>query len=172
MRRRDGRALVRVFEHNRLDLVSLAALSVLACQWVEESCAEDPRDVLSLARVLERAGLAEPLGGRVPPSAGRGDREDVRAAALVHLALRAKRSGDHDDGPGPLDPGGRVGGLVAMRELAMLLEHRVKDVDEALRLTERGLGLAAASRDPRARRLERDLERRRERLVRKQSARG
>ena len=31
----------------------------LACQWVEEARAEDPRDVFSLARVLERARLYE-----------------------------------------------------------------------------------------------------------------
>src|SRR5204862_186621 len=55
LRRRDGRALVKVLEHNRLDVVSLAALSGLACRWVEDGWAEDPRDVYSLARVLERA---------------------------------------------------------------------------------------------------------------------
>ena len=59
VRRRDARALARVFEHNRQDIVSLAALAVLACQWVEEGRAEDPRDVYSLARVLERARLYE-----------------------------------------------------------------------------------------------------------------
>ena len=45
VRRRDARMLARVFEHNRQDIVSLAALAVLACQWVEEGRAEDPRDV-------------------------------------------------------------------------------------------------------------------------------
>ena len=59
VRRRDARALARVFEHNRQDIVSLAALAVLACQWVEESRAEDPRDIFSLARVLERGRLYE-----------------------------------------------------------------------------------------------------------------
>ena len=54
VRRRDARLLARVFEHNRQDIVSLAALAVLACQWVEESRAEDPRDIFSLGRVLER----------------------------------------------------------------------------------------------------------------------
>ncbi|HEX6739383.1 MAG TPA: ribonuclease H-like domain-containing protein, partial [Vicinamibacteria bacterium] len=59
VRRRDARAMARIFRHNRTDVVSLAALAVVACQWVEEERAEDPRDVLSLARVLERAGRAE-----------------------------------------------------------------------------------------------------------------
>ena len=35
-----GERLIRVVEHNRQDIVSLAALSVLACQWVEEGRAE------------------------------------------------------------------------------------------------------------------------------------
>ena len=171
VRRRDARALARVFEHNRQDLVSLAALSVLACQWVEEACAEDPRDVLSLARVLERAGLVSRSETEYR-RALEGEREDVRGAALVHLALRAKRSGDHETARDHWSRAAESGDLVAMRELAMLLEHRVKDVDEALRLTERGLALAAASRDPRARQLERDLLRRRERLARKKTAGG
>ena len=63
VRRRDGRALLRVLEHNRVDVVSLAALAVLACQWVEEGRAEDPRDVYSLAQVLEQARLFERCEG-------------------------------------------------------------------------------------------------------------
>ena len=60
-------AMARVLEHNRLDVLSLAALAALACQWVEGGHAEDPRDVYCLARVLERASLYERSGGAVPP---------------------------------------------------------------------------------------------------------
>src|SRR5688500_8225016 len=59
VRRRDGRAMAKVLQHNRLDIVSLAALATLASQWVEDGRAEDPRDVLCLARVYERAQLFE-----------------------------------------------------------------------------------------------------------------
>ena len=81
VRRRDARMLARVFEHNRQDIVSLAALAVLACQWVEEGRAEDPRDVYSLARVLERARLYD-----------RSEAEYRRALDLGPGALRGPRS--------------------------------------------------------------------------------
>ncbi len=88
VRRRDAQAMARVFEHNRLDIVSLAALSVAACRWVEEGSAEDPRDVLSLAKVLERARLYE-----------RSEAEYRRAVACDRGALRVARSCAWPRGP-------------------------------------------------------------------------
>ena len=119
VRRRDARAMARVFEHNRIDIVSLAALAVTACRWVEEGSAEDPRDVLSLARVLERARLYErseaeyrrdgrerprcpPRGGPRPPGVARqaGPRSRARRRALA-----AGRGGGRPPGaPGAGDP--------------------------------------------------------------------
>ena len=94
VRRRDARALARVFEHNRQDIVSLAALAVLACQWVEEARAEDARDVFSLARVLERARLYERSEAEYRRALEIGAGE-LRGKALLRLAWRAKRAGEH-----------------------------------------------------------------------------
>ena len=106
MRRRDARMLARVFEHNRQDIVSLAALAVLACQWVEEGRAEDPRDVFSLARVLERARLYDRSEAEyrraldLGPGALRGP-----VAAAPRVARQA--GGGARSGRGALGRGGR-----------------------------------------------------------------
>ncbi|HZJ69827.1 MAG TPA: ribonuclease H-like domain-containing protein, partial [Planctomycetota bacterium] len=92
VRRRDGRAMARVLEHNRLDVLSLAALAALACQWVEGGHAEDPRDVYCLGRVLERAALyerSEEQYRRLLTQAP----GPVRTASLLRLAARAKKAG-------------------------------------------------------------------------------
>ena len=132
VRRRDGRAMARVLEHNRLDVLSLAALAVLACQWVEDGHAEDPRDVYRLARVLERASLydrsEEQYRRLVQEAPG-----PVRTPALLRLAARAKKPGRHRGGA-PALGGGRperaTGWPCASSRLHH--EHRSRDLHEAL----------------------------------------
>jgi uncharacterized protein YprB with RNaseH-like and TPR domain len=168
VRRRDARMLARVFEHNRQDIVSLAALAVLACQWVEEERAEDPRDVFSLARVLERARLYE-----------RSEREyrrtldlasgPLRGQALLRLAWRAKRAGDAARAASLWAEAGEAGEVEGWRELAMHHEHRTRDLAAALAAVGRGLELVAGRRanDVRSRHQAEGLERRQARLLRK-----
>lgn len=173
VRRRDARMLARVFEHNRQDIVSLAALAVLACQWVEEDRAEDPRDVFSLARVLERARLYErsEAGYR---RALELDPGPLRGRALLRLAWRAKRAG-HDERAARLwAEAGDAGEVEGWRELAMHHEHRTRDLEAALAAVERGLRLVGEDRpgDVRARHQAHALERRRERLLRKRARRA
>ena len=72
-----------------MDIVSLAALAVLACQWVEERRAEDPRDIYSLARVLERGAALRALRGRVRRALAAGS--DARARAARCCGSRCAR---------------------------------------------------------------------------------
>jgi hypothetical protein len=169
VRRRDARLLARVFEHNRQDIVSLAALAVLACQWVEESRAEDPRDVLSLGRVLERGRRYERSEACYWRAVAAGA-EEVRGPALLRLASRAKRTGDHTRAAELWAAAGAAGEPSAWRELAMHHEHRSRDLEQALAAAERGLRLveARAPADAPAARLARDFDRRLARLFRKQ----
>jgi uncharacterized protein YprB with RNaseH-like and TPR domain len=173
VRRRDARMLARVFEHNRQDIVSLAALAVLACRWVEEGRAEDPRDVFSLARVLERARLYERSEAqyRRTLEAGAGE---LRGKALLRLAWRAKRAGDHERAAGLWAAAGEAGEAEAWRELAMHHEHRTRDVAAALAAVDRGLALvdAARQRDRRCWHLAEGFDRRRQRLLRRARAGG
>lgn len=165
VRGRDARALAGVFEHNRLDIVSLAALAVHACGWVEESRAEHPLDIVSLARVLERAAL----GARSQAEYRRaldGGNATARLGALVALASCAKRSGDHDGALRLWELAAAEGDGRALREVAMHHEHRRRDYGAALAVVERCLGnrCGALPGDPR---VAADLARRRDRLLRK-----
>ncbi|MCG6920156.1 MAG: ribonuclease H-like domain-containing protein [Acidobacteria bacterium] len=170
VRRRDARMLARVFEHNRQDIVSLAALAVLACQWVEESQAEDPRDVYSLARVLERAHLFERSEEeyRRAVTLGAGDLE---GPALLRLGLRAKRAGDFARAADLWEEAGKAGEPEGWRELAMHHEHRTRDLEAALRAVDRGIRVVEHDRDARSWHLREGLRHRRERLRRKQARR-
>jgi hypothetical protein len=173
VRRRDARLLARVFEHNRQDIVSLAALAVLACQWLEEERAEDPRDVFSLGRVFERARLFE-----------RSEREYRRALelgagmlrgkALLRLAWRAKRAGEYERAALLWAEAGAAGEPEGWRELAMHHEHRSRDWKQALVAVERGAAMVEGLREHELRswHLAEGFERRRQRLLRKQRAAG
>jgi uncharacterized protein len=167
VRRRDGRALARVFEHNRQDILSLAALAVLACQWIDEGRAEDPRDVFSLARVLERARLYERCQEEYRRTLAL-DSGPLKGPALLRLAWRAKRARDWPAAIVLWEEAAAVGEIEALRELAMHHEHRARDYPAALAVAERAAGvLAGAQDDPRSRRLLDGFRRRMQRIARK-----
>jgi hypothetical protein len=168
VRQRDGRKLARVFDHNRQDIVSLAALAVHACTWVEDGRAEDARDVFSLARVLERARLFERSEAEYRRALAL-DAGPLRGKALLRLAWRAKRRGERERALALWEEAGAAGEVEAWRELAMHHEHRAKDYDRALEAVARGLALLEANRrrELRAWHLAEGFERRRERLRRK-----
>jgi hypothetical protein len=132
--------MARVFEHNRIDIVSLAALAVTACRWVEEGSAEDPRDVLSLARVLERARLYERSEAEYRRTV-ESDRGALRVAALVRLASRAKRARDHARAAELWRQAAEAGDLLALRELAIHHEHRSRDLAASLAAVDQALGV-------------------------------
>ncbi len=164
VRRRDARALARVFTHNRTDIVSLAALALHACRWVEGGEAEDPRDIFSLARVLERARLYERSEAAYLRAVAN-DRGSVRVAALVRLASRAKRAGEHERAMALWREAAGLGDLLAHRELAVHHEHRSGDLDAALASAEAALRLVEGRGAPRG--VVSAFEHRRRRLLRK-----
>ena len=92
----DARPLAAVFEHNRLDLLSLALLTARAAQLLEDgaSAARTAREALGLGRLYERGGLiteardcyacaADAAGAETLTRA-----EALRAAALLSRRLR------------------------------------------------------------------------------------
>jgi len=162
VRRRDARALLKVFQHNTTDVVSLAALSVLACQWVEGELAENPLDVFSLGRVLERAARHERSEQSFRRALDSGSAR-VRVPALLKLGARAKRDGRFGEAAELWERAAREGDWFALRELAVHHEHRTRDLARALELVERALAGGATC----ARHVRFDFERRRERLLRK-----
>lgn len=170
LRTRDARELHRVFEHNRIDIVSLAALAVLACQWVHEGRAEHPLDVFSLARVLQRAQLHERSESAYRRAAASRD-PGVRGRALLELASRAKRARRHDEAVELWHSAAEAGQWWALRELAVHHEHRTRDLRSALAHTSEAVARLSAEGVRNSRALQ-DLQKRRQRLQRKLSAKG
>jgi uncharacterized protein YprB with RNaseH-like and TPR domain len=169
VRRRDPRALARIFHHNRLDILSLAALSALACQWVSETgWAEDPRDIVSLGRVLERAQLHDRSEAEYRRALEGGGQ--TRSFALLRLAARAKRDGAYESAVAFWEEAAAAGEWTALRELAMHYEHRLHDIGRALRTVETAFGHLHTIDERIAQRARQDLTRRRDRLVRKLNA--
>ena len=165
VRRRDGRAMARVLQHNRLDIVSLAALAALAGQWVEGGRAEDPRDVFALAGLYERAELFE-LSEEHYRRLVLGDAGPVRVPALLRLADRAKRKGDFSVALPLWEEAAECGDWWAVRELARHHEHRSRDFEKALALVDRGLDQVLCAPGVPTRAVS-DFRRRRERLTNK-----
>jgi uncharacterized protein len=166
VRSKDARAVARIVEHNRIDIVSLAALSALACQWVDEGRAEDPRDVFSLARVLERAGQIERSSVEYQRALAL-DHEPLHGKALLRLASQARRAGDAAAALPLWERAAQAGECEAFRALAVHHERTRRDPRSALLVVEEAL-LALGPREERCcARSRRELLRRRERLTRR-----
>jgi uncharacterized protein len=93
LRTGDPRPLEPVLEHNRLDLVSLAAVTARAVRLAEDGvdACRDASEALALGRVYERGGdsiRAESCYRRATAS----DQVDVRGEALYRLGLRCRRA--------------------------------------------------------------------------------
>jgi hypothetical protein len=153
----DARVLQPVLYHNRMDLLSLAALASRAQRLVRDGAdaAGDDAECLALGRFLERRGH--------PADAERCYRRiiDARGASFAHreqalhaLALLLRRSRRFREAAGAwqqlLSAGlGRSGAVrEAVEALAIHHEHREKDLSRARTLALRALH---AERDPRRR---------------------
>ena len=94
LRTGDARPLEAVLEHNRLDLISLAAVTAHAVQLVEagtDRC-RDAAETLALGRVYERAGGPDrAIDAYRRAAAAAGAHVDVIAEATYRLAVRLRR---------------------------------------------------------------------------------
>lgn len=138
----DAAPIARIIDHNRLDLIALAALLAELVQQFDGLAAEhDPRDKLACARVAERAGdalLANSLAGAVTDTEGRG----MHAAQAWLLRARvARRAGDAPAQETAAQAalaalGGDAADALTEAEvhltLAKLYEHGLKDPARAL----------------------------------------
>jgi uncharacterized protein YprB with RNaseH-like and TPR domain len=94
LRTGDARPLEPVLEHNRLDLISLAAVTAHAVQLVEAGTplCRDAAETLSLGKVYERAGCTErAIDAYRRAAASPGAHVDVIAEAIYRLAVRLRR---------------------------------------------------------------------------------
>jgi uncharacterized protein YprB with RNaseH-like and TPR domain len=179
LRTADPRPLEPVLEHNRLDLISLAAVTSRAVRLASEGEAgcRDGIEALALGRVLERAGALDRA-----EACYRRAREApcivTRSEALYRLGVRCRREGRFEEAACwwrelvtaadvPSRRGDRV--LATLREfaieaLAIHQEHRVRDLRAARELAlfaleEHGASSRAEGMRHRLARLERKLAR-------------
>jgi hypothetical protein len=158
-----------VFTHNVYDVVSLAALTVCACDRMatEPAALDDPLDLYSLARILENTSdwkrsltLYEmALSGDMPDA--------TRLRAEENLAVLCRRAGEHARAAAICERIMRHSefSLVAYEGAAIYHERVAEDPSRALEIVEDGLQrLEAEAVNKKWRRL---LEARRERLRQK-----
>jgi tetratricopeptide (TPR) repeat protein len=176
LRSGDARPLGAVLEHNRLDLLTLAGLTVRLLQLVADGPGEarDAREALALGRVYQRAGLearaVEAFECAMAMSDVMGDAPaaPIRIDALRSLALAARRARRYHDAAArwrqllDIDLCPRHTAREALEALAIHHEHRVRDLRTARTFAVGSLDAAArTSASDRARhrlaRLERKL---------------
>ncbi|MBA4396122.1 MAG: hypothetical protein C0394_01840 [Syntrophus sp. (in: bacteria)] len=166
----NARLLEDVFEHNRLDIISLAALMghlAALTQGRAEAAPADARDLLAVARLYaERRQVSQ--AQNLLSSLAQSHAPSLRMASMKMLSLLFKRTGRWEDAVDLWqkiirdDPENRF----ALIELAKWYEHRAHDHATALNLVGRALRqaggcTAAAEREA--------LLHRRQRLQRRQA---
>ena len=157
LRTGDPRPLEPVLEHNRLDLVSLAAVTAQAARLAREGdgACRDESEALALGRVLERAQAFDRAEACYSRAAQSGCAE-IRGEALYRLGLRYRRDRRYGEAAGMwsaivalTEPHAcRQPAMSSLRQfaveaLAIHQEHRERDLDAA-----RELALFALHDDP------------------------
>jgi uncharacterized protein len=184
LRTGDPRPLEAVLEHNRLDLVSLAAVAARAVRLAEDGAdaCRDEAEALALGRVYERGGNVVRAEGCYRRAA-HSEQAEVRGEALYRLGLRSRRDRRFEEAAGIwrelLVSGVRPGSdpaltpvLEALRHfaaeaLAIHEEHRVRDYFAARELAMFALEEISESDGSPARRREEGLRHRLARLDQK-----
>jgi tetratricopeptide (TPR) repeat protein len=146
----DPRPLAAVFEHNRLDLLSLALVTSRAAQLLEDGpvAARTAREALGMGRLYERGGMMPEAKSSFARAIDfDGADEELRAEALRAYALVSRRLRQYDDAA---DAWRRVLGLTdcprpiereASEALAVHHEHRRRDFVSARDFTLRLLNV-------------------------------
>jgi hypothetical protein len=146
----DPRPLAAVFEHNRLDLLSLALVTSRAAQLLEDGpvAARTAREALGMGRLYERGGMMPEARSSFARAIDfDGADEELRAEALRAYALVSRRLRQYDDAA---DAWRRVLGLTdcprpiereASEALAVHHEHRRRDFVSARDFTLRLLNV-------------------------------
>ena len=172
LRTGDRPAVEPVFEHNRRDIVSLAALMSHALWLIHEGpeACREPGEQLALGRMYERAGDRARARQCFEMAAGSIGDADVRREGLARLAASLRREARYDEAAraweGVLAVTARDGAssldVMANEALAIHHEHRRRDLATARRYAE-ALERQASARlrrnvDHRIRRLDRKLK--------------
>ncbi len=139
--------LHRVFEHNRVDVLSLAVYAAWLLNVFDPDCEAQlqyPEDVLSLARYYYRHREPEPaqvcLADTARFALGAELEAEYHRLAAYHFKRQRdyERAGEHFARLVEAPPADRV---MALEELAKHLEHRRRDWPAALKMTDRAIAI-------------------------------
>ena len=136
LRRRDARLMVDVFEHNRLDVVSMAILTLHLAEMLKyegDKITCDHFDLLAVSKLLHHRGDS-PGAVIILESLIDSDNPHVAFEARRTLSLIRKRSGCWNDAVRLWEMilSNDSGNYFAVAELAKYFEHRMRDFKKAI----------------------------------------
>jgi uncharacterized protein YprB with RNaseH-like and TPR domain len=168
----DARPLQRVFYHNAMDVVSLAALLNHTSAMLETPIPDDQTeyiDLAAVARLLEDLGHSERAAELYKTCLQATLPDEVYNDTLLRLSFLHKRNNDYQDAIPLWEIAASRRRIYACEELAKYYEHRSGELEMALRWTQLALGYLEASDMPTSEKMQWKPEflHRQERLQRK-----
>jgi hypothetical protein len=180
LRRRDASLLAPVVEHNKNDVLALAALLGQMCRRIKEPHKEGRTalELINIGKLFERQGMYDESAECYSKAPYYDQGQGVRLCALEKLATVRRKQKDYAGAASawleaveqnPLDVRGFI-------ELAKHAEHRQKDYSKAMEMCRRAMSavsvLLSSSPSPTNHALQQDLRKRLDRLERKSAARA
>jgi len=136
-----------ILYHNQEDILSLLGLVISGAKLFSEEdlgdgSGPDPLDLVGVGKVFAHAGEAarstrlfeRALVGRLP--------SEVAVSVVRRLTAQLKKDADWEKAVALWRDGSAADHVFCYRELAIYYEHKVRNLPEAIRVTEEGLALA------------------------------
>jgi hypothetical protein len=144
----DARPLAGVFYHNRIDIVSIAALFQHTAEILEHPLSHDlpALDTVAVARLYEEQGRLEEAAGLYATGLMSGLPGEVYRRTVERFASMRRKQGRYDLCLALWEKLAQDRYLVAFEEIAKLFEHRFHNSDQALHWTQKGLEMLNAQR--------------------------
>jgi uncharacterized protein len=140
----ESRSFPEVFEHNRIDLLSLVSLLTVACLAVEQPGGRYFLDAEAAAHLYMLRGHYQRAAQLLEDALAKPSRSQERLGLLLQLARLKKRLGESESALSlwreMIDAYPRAP-LETFEEAAKLLEHRFRAFQEALQVVSNGLAV-------------------------------
>ena len=135
-----------VIEHNALDIVGLAAVTLLACRYLEDvSLTADEGEVLGVGRLWEQNGWLEEAAASYRAARESANRQEVKVLASRRLSTLLKRKKLYEEALELWRELSAARDPQAQREISVHYEHRERNYAMALSFVEKALSGTALS---------------------------
>lgn len=152
LRSGDARPLKKIFYHNAMDILSLAALLNHMTNILENplsSPVDHPVDVYAMGKLFEELGLIDTAASLYAHALDNDLPEDIRRDAVQRWSVLEKRRDNFPLAIKLWQKAARRHEVYAYEELAKYYEHRAKDYREAIGWTEAAINLICQPDYPR-----------------------